>query len=247
VVADVDNDLHAEIVLASNNYGFMSCPTTPDLGACELARIAAGENVGTNGVRVFASPTRDWGRTRRIWNQHTYHVTNVSEAGAIPSHERPNWSSPGLNNFRLNVQPGATNLADLVPIDLAVDLSECTTRMTPNFRVENQGWGALPPGAVVAVYVEEASGFVLVARVTTTRLLPARRERALRGALRAPRARHRDDPLPGRRERRRRSRDGRRGGVPPGEQHRGDHGELPRPRVTRQALRYGPAPDPTTA
>lgn len=171
MVADVDNDLHAEIVLASNNYGFMSCPTTPDLGACELARIAAGENVGTNGVRVFASPTRDWGRTRRIWNQHTYHVTNVSEAGAIPSHERPNWSSPGLNNFRLNVQPGATNLADLVPIDLAVDLSECTTRMTPNFRVENQGWGALPPGAVVAVYVEEASGFVLVARVTTTRLL----------------------------------------------------------------------------
>ncbi len=70
VVADVDNDLHAEIVVASNNYGggFMSCPTTPDLGACELARIAAGENVGTNGVRVFASPTRDWVRTRRIWN-----------------------------------------------------------------------------------------------------------------------------------------------------------------------------------
>ncbi len=173
VVADVDDDGHAEIVIASNNYAgpFTSCPTTPDLGTCELGRIAAGENVGTNGIRVFASPTRDWVRTRRIWNQHTYHVTNVSESGAIPRHERPNWSSSGLNNFRLNVQPGATNLADLAPIDLAVDLSACASRMTLNFRVQNQGWGALPAGAVIAVYVEEAGSFVLVGRVTTTRLL----------------------------------------------------------------------------
>jgi hypothetical protein len=173
VVADVDNDLHAEIVVASNDYAaaWRSCPSTPGLGACETARIAAGENLGTHGVRVFASPTRDWVRTRRIWNQHTYHVTNVSEAGAIPRRERPNWSSAGLNNFRLNVQPGATNLADLVPIDLAVDLSGCGARMTLNFRIENQGWGAVPAGATVAVYVEEAGSFVLVDRVTTTRLL----------------------------------------------------------------------------
>ena len=173
VVADVDDDGHAEIVVASNDYAgpFTSCPTTPDLGTCELGRIGAGENVGTHGIRVFASPTRDWVRTRRIWNQHTYHVTNVSESGAIPRTERANWSSPGLNNFRLNVQPGATNLADSVPIDLAVDLSACATRMTLNFRVENQGWGAMVAGAVIAVYVEDAGAFVLVGRVTTTRLL----------------------------------------------------------------------------
>jgi hypothetical protein len=173
VVADVDNDLHAEIVIASNDYApaWATCPMTADLGTCEIGRIMAGDNLGTHGVRVFASPTRDWVRTRRIWNQHTYHVTNVSETGSIPAGERPNWSSTGLNNFRLNVQPGATNLADLVPIDLAVDLSECTTRMTLNFRVENRGWGAVPPGAVVAVYVEDMGSFVLVARVTTTRLL----------------------------------------------------------------------------
>ena len=179
VIVDVDTDGAAEIVIASNNYGggFATCPSRPELGTCEMGRIAAGENLGTNGIRVFASPTRDWVGTRRIWNQHTYHVTNVSERGEIPRVERPNWSVPALNDFRLNVQPGALNLADLVPIDLAVDLLGCPDAMTLNFRVQNQGWSAAPAGAQVAVFVEDASGFTLVTRVTTTRdLLPGEAE-----------------------------------------------------------------------
>jgi hypothetical protein len=150
---------------------------TADLGTCELGRIAAGEDLGTHGIRVFASPTRDWVGTRRIWNQHTYHITNVSERGEIPTRERSNWTVPGLNNFRLNVQPGAANIADLAPIDLAVDVSMCPARMTLYFLIENQGWAAVPAGAVIAVYVEDAGTFVLVGRVTTTRpLLPGESE-----------------------------------------------------------------------
>jgi hypothetical protein len=179
VVVDVDVDGAAEIVVASNDYGaaYRSCPTTDALGACERARIDAGENVGTHGIRVFASPARDWVGTRRIWNQHTYHVTNVSERGAIPRRERPNWSVPGLNDFRLNVQPGAANLPDLAPVDLAVDLSGCGASLTLFFSAENRGWAAVPAGATLAVYAEGAAGFELVTRVTTTRaLLPGERE-----------------------------------------------------------------------
>jgi hypothetical protein len=75
VIVDVDNDGHAEIVVASNDAdpSIARCEITPDLGPCELERIAAGEVDGTRGVRVFASPTRDWVATRRIWNQHSYH------------------------------------------------------------------------------------------------------------------------------------------------------------------------------
>lgn len=174
VIVDVNNDGHAEIVIASNNYGsgYQTCPMRDHLGECERERIAAGEDLGTNGIRVFASPSRDWVGTRRIWNQHTYHVTNVSERGEIPRRERANWTIPGLNNFRLNVQPGATNLPDLVPIDLAVDLSRCTARMELNFRVQNQGWSAAPAGIPVGVYADpDGSGFELVARISTTRAL----------------------------------------------------------------------------
>ena len=179
VVVDVDTDGHAEIVVASNNYAaaFTSCPTTPSLGPCELGRIGAGENVGTNGIRVFASPTRDWVGTRRIWNQHTYHVTNVSESGAIPRVERRNWTVRGLNDFRTNVQPGATNIPDLTPIDLAVDLSACDAVLVLNFRISNAGWAAVPAGASVAVYFDDMGSYTLVARLATTRaLLPGEAE-----------------------------------------------------------------------
>ena len=174
VIVDVNNDAHAEIVLASNDYGgaaFAQCVTTPDLGACELGRIAAGQNLGTHGIRVFASPTRDWVATRRIWNEHTYHVTNVSESGAIPMSEGANWTTRGLNDFRQNVQPGATNVPDLVPVDLAVDLTMCSARMTLNFLVTNQGWSASPIGVPVTIYVEQAGAFVRIGRVVTTRVL----------------------------------------------------------------------------
>ena len=179
VVVDVDTDGHAEIVVASNDYAaaFTTCEMTADLGTCEQDRITAGENIGTHGIRVFASPTRDWVGTRRIWNQHTYHVTNVSERGQIPRNERPNYSVSALNNFRTNVQPGASNLPDLTPIDLAVDLTECTRAMTLNFRVRNDGWSAIPAGASAAVYVVDGGTPTLLTRVTTTRaLLPGEAE-----------------------------------------------------------------------
>ncbi|MCZ7678011.1 MAG: FG-GAP-like repeat-containing protein [Sandaracinaceae bacterium] len=177
VIADVNNDGAAEIVLGANDYGGRSCTADTALDECTMARVMAGETAGVHGVRVLASPTRDWVPTRRIWNQHTYHVTNVTELGGIPARERPNWSSRGLNNFRQNVQPGATNLADLVPTELSVDLRGCPDRMTLYFRVHNAGWSAAPAGIGATVYVVEGGVAARVGRVTTTRsLLPGESE-----------------------------------------------------------------------
>ena len=44
----------------------------------------------------------DWVATRAIWNQHTYHVTNVRADGSIPANEPHHWLMPGLNAFRTN-------------------------------------------------------------------------------------------------------------------------------------------------
>jgi hypothetical protein len=43
-----------------------------------------------------------WIQARRIWNQHTYHVTNVREDGTIPRHEPASWER--LDTFRTNAQ-----------------------------------------------------------------------------------------------------------------------------------------------
>jgi len=78
VVADIDNDGHAEIVLASNNYAFG----------------------GKTGIRVFENRDDSWVATRSIYNQHTYHINNVNDDGTIPQYEKPSWLEH--NTYRLN-------------------------------------------------------------------------------------------------------------------------------------------------
>ncbi len=85
VVADVDNDGSAEIL-------FVSDPGLDD----------AEENAPA--LVVMGDADDRWIQARRIWNQHTYHVSNVREDATIPQHEQPVWE--GLNTFRTQAQVG---------------------------------------------------------------------------------------------------------------------------------------------
>jgi len=80
VVADIDNDGSAEIVVVSNTLSGTPSPT----------------------VQVIRDKMDRWIQARRIWNQHTYHVTNVREDGTIPQYEQKSWQR--LNTFRTNAQ-----------------------------------------------------------------------------------------------------------------------------------------------
>jgi hypothetical protein len=77
VVVDVDNDGSSEILFVSNSG---PAPT----------------------LQVIADVEDRWIQSRRIWNQHAYHVTNVREDGTIPQLEAPSWEA--LNTFRTNAQ-----------------------------------------------------------------------------------------------------------------------------------------------
>jgi hypothetical protein len=80
IVADIDDDGSAEIVVVSNAFGLNASPMVQSIGDIE----------------------NRWIQARRIWNQHTYHVTNVREDGVIPQWEAPNWET--FNTFRTNAQ-----------------------------------------------------------------------------------------------------------------------------------------------
>jgi hypothetical protein len=80
VVADIDDDGSAEIVVVSNQVYSTTSPT----------------------VQVIRDVEDRWIQSRRIWNQHTYHVTNVREDGTIPQHEPHSWEL--FNTFRTNIQ-----------------------------------------------------------------------------------------------------------------------------------------------
>jgi hypothetical protein len=53
-----------------------------------------------HGVRIFADPAL--GPLRMVWNQHTYHVSNVANAaGALPVPELASWLTPFQNSYRV--------------------------------------------------------------------------------------------------------------------------------------------------
>lgn len=77
LVVDVDADGNAEIVSVANLHG-------------------------QNGIYVIGDANDAWVNTRQIWNQHTYHITNVNDDGTIPIYEESNWEA--YNSFRQNIQ-----------------------------------------------------------------------------------------------------------------------------------------------
>ena len=154
IVVDVDNDGKSEVVIPEPNTG------DPGLG----------------GIEIWEDTDNNWVRTRRVWNQHTYHVTNITEDGQVPRSEEPNWRNSRLNNFRQNVQPGG--LFDAPDLQVtAIELAECVPAGVLRIAVTVTNLGALgvPPG--IDVYAElttipDGTVIPLGVEMTTTTLLP---------------------------------------------------------------------------
>jgi hypothetical protein len=159
VIADVDNDANAEIVVSANDF---SIP-------------------GFHGLRVFGDSADNWVRTRRIWNQHTYHIANVSERGAIPASEPEGWQL--YNSFRQNeLAPDeglATAAPDLVAEDGGFHSESCAEPVILMVYVTNAGAIDVAPGVPVAFYLGDprAGGTFIGIQVTRRVLKPGESER----------------------------------------------------------------------
>ncbi len=130
VIADVDNDGNAEIVVVSNN--FEDYLFTPGPFA---------------GIKVYGDAGDNWVNTRRIWNQHAYAITNVDEDGAIPRRPSRPWDLH--NTFRLNEQgEGDARLAPDLFADAGVFLAEGCDFAVGAWIANT---GAIPVGAGVRV------------------------------------------------------------------------------------------------
>lgn len=149
LIVDVDGDGHADIVAVANDYAF-------------------GDKTG---IYVISNRNNDWVPTRSIWNQHTYHITNINDDGSIPRHEDNSWQL--YNTYRLNVLTQDSDTqgeADLVPT--SVTWTGPGTTPTFTVHVENQGVTVVKPGVQVAFYDGDPSkeGHLLGTAVTTTSL-----------------------------------------------------------------------------
>ena len=156
LVADVDNDHHAEVVSGAN----WSCGLGPQTGLYLI------ENAEDN-----------WVRTRPLWNQHAYHVTNVNDDLTIPVHPVTNWRTPAnkpFNNFRQNLPGNGEDplaLADLTASYLRFSCDSEGVHAT--VRVGNGGAASAPAGFTVAFYDgDPTAGGSLLGSGATASLAP---------------------------------------------------------------------------
>lgn len=156
IVADVDADGQADILVVANAR-YRACLDDPS------QRVS--------GIRVFGNALGNWVRTRSVWNQHDYHITNVEEDGSVPRAELPNHTVEGLNNFRTNRQPGNQFAASDAVVTLEPDCGSDAVIAT----VRNLGESVLPRGASVTLYegTLAAPGPVIGTQTTSLPLYPA--------------------------------------------------------------------------
>ena len=203
LVADVDGDGRAEILMISNGAD----PSSPAGWDCDVApwneadpgnnRPAWRPPTGRRayrGLTLFGDRSNGWVGTRALWSQHSYHVTNTCSGrdsacdlpnryGGVPRRERKNWTVPWLNNFRQNVQgEGIFDAPDAQPT-ISVN---CGDKTSIEVFLRNVGRALLPGGVTVHVWLrdtEDGSEQALGRLTTPDALWPGQRAR-MRLALR---------------------------------------------------------------
>ncbi|MBW2733620.1 MAG: VCBS repeat-containing protein, partial [Deltaproteobacteria bacterium] len=185
LVADVDGDGRAEMVMIANRasptrWHCNEEPWTsddPSIGRPAWVPPTNGETA-YSGITVWGGRAGSWVGTRKLWNQHSYHVTNICDSrdsacsaadnvyGAIPRHEQRNWELPWLNNLRQNVQD--KGIFDAPDPTLTLSMT-CPYTLIATLR--NVGLALLPAGVEVGFYRIRAGQETLLGTATSTTAL----------------------------------------------------------------------------
>lgn len=155
VIADVDRDGNAEIVVSTDR--------APDVPVPPGGRTA--------GLRIYGSANDGWTWARPAWNQHAFTPDQIEDDGGIPP--RPAWGWLTHNTFRVNHAPvdAAHAGPDLTAGRLIVDFSS-PPMLHLSVRVGNGGRTPVAPGLRVAFYAGAPGGALLAVREIDSRLEP---------------------------------------------------------------------------
>lgn len=164
VVADVDADGHAEIVVTSDHH--------------------FGGTLDDTGVNVFEDAADSWLDTRSIWNQNSYHITNINDDASVPANEQASWLTH--NTYRLNTFPDRDPLqaADLTLGRLEIVDSGAGQPMSLRARIGNGGIVPSGDGVIVSFHDGADSTAPLLGTVSLPAMAPGEwRDIALENVL----------------------------------------------------------------
>ena len=105
VVADIDNDGSAEIVISSNNF--------------------RQGGSGWAGITVLGHLGSGWAKSGPTWNVHDFAVTNINQDGSVPTIPDPPWTAHNVYRARPTHDALAIDMwADITDICFAACLPE---------------------------------------------------------------------------------------------------------------------------
>jgi hypothetical protein len=166
-------------LLFSYSNSYIGIPAIADVdGDGHLELVVPHMQPGTYGgaMRVFGNP--NWAPGPRLWNQPSYHITNIQEDMRVPVHELPSWQAH--NTYRAQASLSHTvcaecgdtaATADLTASFIRVDASGCGAQAQYTVRVGNGGGLGVPAGVKVRFAEGTAEGSVVVGDVLTTKTL----------------------------------------------------------------------------
>jgi hypothetical protein len=144
VVADVDGDGHADLLVSS----------------ADSAAFCGDQERSLSSIRVYRerSPGPGWMPARKLWNQYAYSVDNIADDGEVPRVPAHGWETH--NTYRINrtelppPSPGQSRpgMPDLRVSALSARREHCPSQPTLLARVENQGELGAPAGVAVTFY-----------------------------------------------------------------------------------------------
>ena len=138
VIADVDLDGHAEIIVCHSNH--------------------------EHAMSVYGDRDNSWMYARPIWNQHAFSKDGINENLTVPSHPTPTFQSSNTWHSAIS-EPGVAIVANLSVEILDICTKDCGSgSFWLSFRVLNKGETNVSAGLPLALYAQKADGMTNIAQ-----------------------------------------------------------------------------------
>ncbi len=156
---------------ASNTM--MDYPVIADVDADDQAEIVVCHNGHSSAMSVYGDLDESWMPARKVWNQHAYGITNVGDDLSIPTTQVPSFQDTNTWHSAVPTTGEATAI-DLEGDVLDVCLDECASdRVFVTVRVRNPSYEVLPAGLSFALYADFGGSLVaLQTGVTEDDIVP---------------------------------------------------------------------------
>jgi hypothetical protein len=155
VVADIDGDKQAEVILTGFERDLVAGPTP--------------------GIRVFKARNGAWADAGSVWGSQAFHIDEVNEDSTLPLIETPSWLTHNTYRVQRSPMPDPLGMPDFSVGDLRLIDQGPARNPTVQVRVGNAGPVDAHEPAWIGVYRgDPAAGGRLLAETRLDTLRPAR-------------------------------------------------------------------------